>query len=147
MKPLARRVGLDTSLFIYLVEGHREFGDRASQIFESIEKGRLEAVTSTLTMLELLVQPYRAGNPELTSRYYALFNRYPHLTLRPLDLSTADRAAQLRATYALKTPDAIQVATALEWGAEAFLTNDYKLQRIQELEIITLSGGGGYREP
>ena len=106
----ARRIALDTSLFIYLVEAHQIFGPAAAQIFDVVEHGKVEAATSVLTMLELLVQPYRTNNAELTARYYALFSRFPNLRLLDLDLPTADRAAQLRATYGLKTPDSIQVA-------------------------------------
>ena len=43
----------------------------------------------------------------------------------------ADRAAQLRAEHGLGTPDAIHLATALECGAEVFVTNDRDLPAVQ----------------
>jgi hypothetical protein len=42
----------------------------------------------------------------------------------------AERAAELRARYNLRTPDALQVATALVRRCEAFLTNDARLKRV-----------------
>lgn len=51
----------------------------------------------------------------------------------------AEGPAELRAKYNLKTPDAIQVATALEHQADYFFTNDYRLAVIQEITIVTLA--------
>jgi predicted nucleic acid-binding protein len=50
----------------------------------------------------------------------------------------AERAADLRARYNVRTPDAIQLATALEAGCDAFLTNDLALRRVAELRVLVL---------
>jgi predicted nucleic acid-binding protein len=50
----------------------------------------------------------------------------------------SDHAAQLRATHALRTPDALQIATALQAEATYFLTNDIRLPKIQGIEILML---------
>jgi predicted nucleic acid-binding protein len=55
-----------------------------------------------------------------------------------LDLAVADRAAALRGQYRLRTPDAIQLATALEAGADAFLTNDQQLSRVTEVPVLLI---------
>ncbi len=39
-------------------------------------------------------------------------------------------AARMRALYGLKTPDALQAATAVRSGATAFITNDAGLKRM-----------------
>jgi predicted nucleic acid-binding protein len=39
----------------------------------------------------------------------------------------------------LKLPDALQIATALVAGCEAFLTNDVQLSRVTKLKIILVS--------
>ena len=52
---------------------------------------------------------------------------------------TVEAAGRLRGRFPfLKTVDAIQLAGALEVGAEAFLTNDVKLQQFNELKILVL---------
>ncbi len=56
----------------------------------------------------------------------------------PIDIAIADRAAALRAAYALRTPDTLQLAAALEAGCEAFLTNDRRLGRVQDLHVLVL---------
>jgi len=44
----------------------------------------------------------------------------------------------LRVAYGLKTPDAIHMATALLNGAQAFVTNDAGLKRVNELDVLVL---------
>lgn len=56
-----------------------------------------------------------------------------------MSAGVADRMARLRASPGLRTPDAIHVATALEWGAQAFLTNDAGLRQAPGIEVLLLS--------
>ncbi|WP_276753030.1 type II toxin-antitoxin system VapC family toxin [Chlorogloeopsis fritschii] len=49
-----------------------------------------------------------------------------------------ETAAQLRANYNLRTPDAIQIATAICGGASFFLTNDARLPSLPELSVLVL---------
>jgi predicted nucleic acid-binding protein len=50
-----------------------------------------------------------------------------------VDRDVARAAAQLRAKYNVAPPDALQVAASLNYGAKAFLTNDRRLSRLQDL--------------
>ena len=103
-----------------------------------LERSPHTAVTSTITMTELLVHPYRAANEELVNQYYSLLASYPNLDWVAPDLAIADLAAQLRAQHRLRTPDALQAATAIRRGATAFLTNDAGLARVSEVEVAVL---------
>jgi predicted nucleic acid-binding protein len=51
----------------------------------------------------------------------------------------ADRAAQLRGKYKLGTPDAIHIATAIESGATAFITNDFNLPEMDEIQLVQIA--------
>ena len=46
-------------------------------------------------------------------------------------------AAQLRAQYRLRLPDAIQLATALDMGAAAFVTHDRDFSQVTGMKILT----------
>jgi predicted nucleic acid-binding protein len=48
------------------------------------------------------------------------------------------QAAHLRARYQIRTPDAIQIAAAIEFGARLFLTNDDRVRKVTEIEIVVL---------
>ena len=89
-------------------------------------------------MTELLVHPYRNNDINRVNTIYALTSTYPHLSWVPPTLALADQAARLRAKYGLRTPDAIQVATAISAGATGFVGNDNGFKRVTEVEILLL---------
>ena len=96
-------IALDTNLFIYLLEDHSRYGLWCASLFDLIERGHNTAVTSTVTLLELLVQPYRDKKEDLAQRIFALASSYPKLEWKPVTMSVADRAAELRGRYRLST--------------------------------------------
>jgi predicted nucleic acid-binding protein len=130
---------LDTALFIYYIEENETFLPLVAPIFEDVAAGRREAVTSSLTLLEVLVVPYRAGNLALAERYEAYLSRSRGVRLVDLDRSQMRTAAQLRALHAsVRTPDALQLAAALSAGCSAFVTNDRDLPAVPGLEVRKL---------
>ena len=90
------RIGLDTNLFIYFIENHPRYGSWCSSLFDLIERDHSPAVTSIVTMLELLVQPYRDQKEELAQKIFALVSSYPGIEWVPVTMNVADRAAELR---------------------------------------------------
>ena len=134
-----RRIGLDSSILIYFIEAHPAYETLAQKVFESIETGRNIGVCSTLSLLEVLVQPYRTQNDQIVNRFYGLLTTYPHMNWVNLSIEVADLGARLRAEYELKTPDAVLLATALHSHATGFIGNDSKLKRVKELEVLVLS--------
>ena len=133
-----RRIGLDTSVFNYAVEENTKYVALVRPILKWVEGSRGLAVTSTITMLELLVQPYRLADIDRVNRFYALLTTYPHLEWIEPSLQIADRAARLRADHNLRTPDALQAATALERDATGFVSNDPAFKRVEGIEVIVL---------
>jgi predicted nucleic acid-binding protein len=108
-------------------------------VFEAIHAGRLEAVTSSLSLLEVLVVPYRAGNMTLAEKYEAVLTRSRGLRSIDIDRAQLRAAAQLRARHAgLRTPDAIQLSAALLGSCSALLTNDRDLPALAGLRILQL---------
>lgn len=133
-----RRIALDTSVFIYQLEENPRYVALADTVFSWVEKMGHEAVTSTSTMTELLVPSYRDGAEQKVDEFYALLSTYPNLLWIAPDLEVADLAAKLRALYRLRTPDALQAATALGAQATGFVTNDPVFARIEEFETCVL---------
>ena len=136
LPPERERIGLDTIVFICFLEYHPRYGAWCASLFDRIERGHNPAVTSTITLLELLVQPYRDQKEELAQKIFALTSTYPKLEWVPVTMNVADRAAELRARYRLSTPDAIQLATAIGHKATRFYGNDRGLRRVKEIECL-----------
>lgn len=130
------RIGLDTNIFIYFLQNHPRYGAWCASLFDRIERGHNPTVTSTVTLLELLVQPYREQKEELAQKIFALTSTFPKIEWVPVSLTLADRAAELRARYRLSTPDAIQLATAIGHKATRFYGNDRSLRRVKEIDCL-----------
>ncbi len=140
--PLGAIVGLDTSPIIYYLEAYPDWGPLVRPLFETrIEPGDNLAVTSTISLAEVLVKPLQTGRHDLAATYKAFVKASAHLGLEGITPEIAERAADLRARYhpSLRLPDACQVAAALEAKATLFVTNDARLRRVTELRVLVLS--------
>ena len=133
-----RRIALDTSVFIYQLEGNARYLALTDPVFSWLERAGHEAVTSTITMTELLVPSYRENDENRVDSFYGLLSTYPNLRWIAPDLETADLAAKLRAQYRLRTPDALQAATAIRANVTAMITNDPAFARIAEFDTAVL---------
>lgn len=131
-------VGLDTAIFIYFVEEDPRCLELLKPVFQAIHEGSLQAATSTLTLLEVLVVPYRVGNLPLAERYESLLTRSRGLRIIELERPILKAAAHIRATTNLKTPDAIQLAAALSARCSTFLTNDRQIPLLTGLKVLQL---------
>jgi len=120
------------------MEGNIRYVGYTDHIFSWLERGGFEAVTSTLTLTELLVQPYRNGDQQRVDEFYGLLSRYPNLEWVVPTLEIADIAARIRALHRLRTPDALQAATAENRSATGFITNDPIFKRIGAFEPLIL---------
>jgi predicted nucleic acid-binding protein len=132
------RIALDTSVFIYQLEANVRYLALTDSIFSWMEREGHEAVTSTITMTELLVPSYRDKDEHRVDAFYGLLSTYPNLQWIAPDLETADLAAKLRAAHRLRTPDALQAATAIGARAMGFVTNDPVFERIEEIDTAIL---------
>jgi predicted nucleic acid-binding protein len=132
-------VALDTAPFIYLIEEHETFLPIVEPVFAAIDAGRLTAVTSALTLLEVLVVPLRATDSVLARRYEELLAGSRGLELAEVSRAVLRDAATLRAVTGMRSPDAIQIATALRHGCTGFVTNDRALPAPPRLRILRIS--------
>jgi predicted nucleic acid-binding protein len=132
-------VGVDTAVFIYFIEEQPQFLPLIEPLFEAADEGSVELITSTLTLLEVLVVPSRAGNRLLAERYEALLTRSRGVRLVEVTRDQLRAAAQLRSVSGVKTPDALQIVAALTAGCTTFVTNDRRLPPVPSLRVLQLS--------
>lgn len=89
-------------------------------------------------MTEVLVGPYRRSDERIAAELYALLSSYPNLEWVAPSIEIAAQAARLRASHGLRTPDAIQSATAAHAGATGLITNDSAFGRVPAFETLVL---------
>lgn len=131
-------VGLDTAPLIYFIEQNEAYLELVRAFFQAMSRGEFQVITSTLTLAEVLVHPLRSGDVGLAEQYRDIILDQENLITVPISVEIAEVAAQLRATQNLRTPDAIQIATAIQGGAAYFLTNDARLATVPDLEVLVL---------
>lgn len=131
-------VGLDSAPLIYFIEQNSTYLEMMRLFFRALNQGEFKVVTSVVTLSEVLVYPLRQGNTILAQQYRdILFDAEGFITIQ-VSADIAEIAAQLRAIHNLRTPDAIQMATAIFEGASFFVTNDARLPSLLELEVLVL---------
>lgn len=132
-----KTVGLDTAPLIYFIEENPAYLEAAKLFFEAMDRGDFTVVTSTVTLLEVLVHPLRSNNAALAAEYRDILLNSKLMTVE-VSSTIAEQAARLRASYNIRTPDAIQISAALNAGATHFFTNDIRLPEIPAMQILSL---------
>lgn len=131
-------VALDSAPLIYYIEEYPAYLSIVDPFFDALNQSELAAVTSTVTLAEVLTHPLRRGDKPLAAKYRELLLSTDGLTTLPLTAAIAEEAAGLRASHGLRTPDAIQLATAVVANAAVFLTNDARLPLIATMPVLVL---------
>jgi len=132
-------IGLDTAIFIYHFEENPAYLPLTRELLSSIERGERKGLTSTITLMEIIVKPLAMKQIDVARKYEAMLVNFPNLEMIDLDRDVIRQAARLRAEYRIRPPDALQAGASLLYGAEAFITNDSSLKRLQgKMEVIIL---------
>jgi predicted nucleic acid-binding protein len=133
----SKKIYLDANVFIYALEGFPEFRKVLTELFLAIDDNKVQAITSELTLAEVLVKPLRDNNLPLIEVYKQATESGAGLSVVSVSRSVLIEAAMLRATTKLKLPDGIHVATALQTECKLFLTNDERIS-VNGLETLVL---------
>lgn len=125
-------VALDSMIFIYLLDEDERFWDKVEALFDRIESGEIKAVTSIVSVIEILSPDKYLDDNQTKTEISRFFQETPGLAVFPVDWEISQKAAELRReNRSLRTPDAIQLATAIIGGADIFITNDRKLRSLK----------------
>ncbi|MDI6781965.1 MAG: PIN domain-containing protein [bacterium] len=72
------------------------------------------AFSSVITLTEVLTQPLRKSKRDIVEKYRQFLLNSSNFIVYSVDPIIAEKAAELRAQYGIKTPDAIQFAIGIE---------------------------------
>lgn len=131
-------IGVDTTPFIYLWEHHPKYFHLSETLFAYLNQPQVGGVTSIITLIEACTHPQREGRTDLVEAYERALLHSKQVQVLPVDAALARRAVLLRAQHHIRVPDALQIAAAMEAGATAFVTNDRRLAKVHEVQVILL---------
>ena len=115
-------VFLDTAPLIYFIEGNSEYQEKLEKLFILSDEGYFKFLTSSITLLEVLVKPLREGETKIVEQYKTILTNAEGIDIFDITIPITVKAAEMRAKYNIRTPDALQIATSIERQADYFLT-------------------------
>jgi predicted nucleic acid-binding protein len=129
-------IHLDAGVVIGFLDGNDVHHKTARAVLDqALQNGDRLAMASS-AFAECLVGPARRGDAEIQT-VRDLFERLP-ISVIALDLEIAVVAARLRARHrALRLPDALVIATAIESAADQLVTTDRKWPTARALKLNT----------
>ncbi len=134
------RLYLDSNIYIWLYERtepeDRTVRDNLWRLFDHTNEPRWIIVTSELTIAEVAVDPLRKGSHALLDECVsAIASSDGERIAVPVDRNILLTSATTRARFAsLRLPDAIHLATAIDTGCVAFVTDDQRLHGLPDRE-------------
>jgi predicted nucleic acid-binding protein len=133
-------VYLDSNVFIYALEGYQEYSKLLEPLLDSLDSGRNAAVTSELTLAEVLVKPMIMGDKALQSVYEETLSESDALSVVPVSREVLIEAARIRAeVQSIRLADAVHAATSRLRKAAVFVTNDSRLKALPGMKVVLLS--------
>ena len=132
---MIRKVYLDTCCVIYLLEDVPVFSEQIRK-FMAINTDAILCI-SPLVRLEALVKPTIDGNIALIADYEIFLADQQWLTIGDVEF---DRALALRACHKIKSPDALHLATAMQYDCVEFWTNDERLRQAATGMAVNIFG-------
>jgi len=135
----AQTLFVDTAPLIYFFERNKRYYKKMSRLFDAVYDTGSQIVVSMITYMEISVLPAKQGNMKLVAKYREYFTNSENVTLYPVNLLVSEKAVFYRAKYNLRTPDALQLATAEVCGADYVISNDRQWRNVEELDVIVLA--------
>jgi predicted nucleic acid-binding protein len=115
---------LDANVLIGIVEASPQLSQGQLDLLAELDDGHLRAMTSELSLSEVLIGPLQKDDAATFDAFTALLSGQGTIAVAPISREVLFAAARLRATSRMKLPDAIHVATADVAGCAGFVSAD-----------------------
>ena len=132
------RLYLDTNILIHFVEGHATHMDALRQLFAAIDDRAVTAVTSELTLAEVLVKPLELGRTDVAAVYETLLSDASPIQVAAIDRAVLKQSAAVRARDGGRLFDAVHVATAITTECHYFVTQDTRIRAPLSLPLLRI---------
>ncbi len=127
---------MDSNILIYGIEtpAHKTNIplDILKTLFQNVQAGSTQVITSQLSLSEVLVLPLRENDRNLELTYRRMLRGTLHFSVVPITLAILNKTADIRAHYkGIKIADAIHIATAMEFACDLILTADKQFRQCE----------------
>ena len=133
----AGKISLDANIILYYLHQDKNFGKQSFRLLTAVKNKT--KIISTLIYAESFVYVFEQADESLEKKQLKALEKIPKLKIVAPTKKICLLAAQLRAAYRLKTPDAIHLATAIDSDCDVFITNNDNLKKVQEIKVLTLT--------
>ncbi len=129
---MAMKVVLDTNIFLNVLNREEPFFRDSSSILDLVDDGRLFGVVSTISIAELSVGYYAAGDEAGFKRFLLHILSSENYRLVDVDSNVAELAGKIRVEVGLRLPDALIIASGLKVGANHVVTVDEEFKKAEK---------------
>ena len=130
-------VYLDSSAFIYFVEGVEPYHSLLAPVWQSARAGRFTLVSSEVLIAETLIKVVRE-NDRMKERLFRSAMSLDFMELQPAVRSLWEDAVEIGGPARLTSLDALHAATALSAASAMFITSDDDFRRVPGLPVVIL---------
>lgn len=130
------RLFLDTNVFLAVLNEEANW-QRAKKLLEDAHRGGHIVYTSVICISEILSGFYAKGESEKVERFLVDITAINNLTIADVDFQIAKNAAEMRAKYKMKLPDAM-IASSSKIYKCTLVTQDENFRKVKEIETKSL---------
>ena len=134
-----KRVYIDANVFIFFLDGTPRLREPAAAVLAAARAGSFQAITGHAAVAEIMVGPYRLGDPMVIRGARDFFRQPRFVTLVDHTPETFDDAAMLRGTLDMPFIDALHLATAAAHGCDAVITHDSRMRPALGVDVLPLT--------
>jgi predicted nucleic acid-binding protein len=130
---MALKAVLDTNIFLNVINQEEPFFSDSSALLDLVDDGRFFGVVSTISVAELSVGYYAAGDEAGLRRFLLHLLSSENYQLVDVDSNVAELAGKIRNETGLRLPDALIIASGLKAGADRVVTGDEEFKRAEKI--------------
>jgi predicted nucleic acid-binding protein len=130
---MALKTVLDTNIFLNVINQEEPFFRDSSALLDLVDDGRLFGVVSAISVAELSVGYYAAGDEAGLRRFLRHLLASENYKLVDVDSNVAELAGKIRTETGLRLPDALIIASGLKAGADSVVTSDEGFKRAEKI--------------
>lgn len=133
-------IALDSNIFIRALGDRGPLGKKAIQLLEDIKQTTTKVFVSVMVLEEFFVRVFKEKKEKNLAYILNFITLDGLVQLVDVNQQIALLAAEIRAKYHIKAPDAIHLASAIISKADTFITTDRKIPRkVEGLKVVVIA--------